>query len=106
MGNQLIKNSFVYRIKNKPLKIKIATHKIENGVELSFEDNGIGVDLNFEHKVFQIFQRLHGKNEFEGYGIGLALCKKIVETHGGELFFDKKVTQGSKLIVRLPEDVI
>ncbi len=103
---EIIKNSFVYRIKNKPLKIIVETKRLENGVELSFQDNGIGVDFAFEHKVYQMFQRLHGKNEYEGHGIGLALCKRIVETHGGELYFDKTVTNGARLVIKLDEKSI
>lgn len=103
---EIVKNSFVYRIKNKPLKIIVETKRLENGVEISFQDNGIGVDFAFEHKVYQMFQRLHGKNEYEGYGIGLALCKRIVETHGGELYFDKTVTNGARLVIRLDEKSI
>lgn len=103
---QVIKNSFVYRTEGQPLKLIVGTEKKEDSLLLYFEDDGIGVDMDFEHKVFQMFQRLHGRKEFQGHGVGLALCKKIVETAGGEISFEKGREVGSKLIIKLPLSVI
>lgn len=104
--NEIIKNSFVFRIKNKRLEINVSGKLNDDKLELSFKDNGIGVDLAFEHKVFQIFQRLHGRGEYEGNGIGLALCKKIVESSGGDIYFNKEIQTGAELIVQLPLTVL
>jgi signal transduction histidine kinase len=66
------------------------------------EDNGIGFDQKYAEQVFDMFRRLHPKSEFEGTGIGLALCKKIVEKHNGFISVRSKVDEGSVFIVSLP----
>ncbi|MBK8363981.1 MAG: HAMP domain-containing protein [Bacteroidetes bacterium] len=69
---------------------------------ISVEDNGIGFDPQFNEKIFSIFQRLHDKQSYSGTGIGLALCKKIVENHGGKIEGHGKVNNGSRFNVILP----
>lgn len=66
------------------------------------EDSGIGFDEKYLDRVFQIFQRLHGRNEYEGTGIGLAICRKIVERHGGSITANSAPGDGAKFIVTLP----
>lgn len=73
----------------------------ENWV-FSVSDNGIGIGKEFVDKVFVIFQRLHGRDAFSGTGIGLALCKKIVEHHGGAIWIDTTYTSGTKFMFTLP----
>ena len=70
--------------------------------EIAIEDNGIGFDEKYLDRIFTIFQRLHGKNEYEGTGIGLALCRKIVQRHGGSITAHSAPGQGATFIVRLP----
>jgi signal transduction histidine kinase len=69
---------------------------------LSVSDNGIGIAEEFADKVFIIFQRLHGRDEFSGTGIGLALCKKIVEYHGGSIWIEPSRTEGTRICFTLP----
>jgi len=70
--------------------------------ELRFEDNGIGFDPQHSERIFQVFQRLHGRDEYEGTGIGLAICRKIVERHGGTIQAMGRPGQGAVFLVRLP----
>jgi signal transduction histidine kinase len=65
-------------------------------------DNGIGISEEFVDKVFVIFQRLHGRDAYSGTGIGLALCKKIVEYHGGSIWIDTVYTEGTRFHFTLP----
>ena len=76
----------------------------EDGVDWIFtvSDNGIGIPQEFADKVFVIFQRLHGRDAYSGTGIGLALCKKIVEHHGGNIWIDTSNTEGTRFRFTLP----
>ena len=65
-------------------------------------DNGIGIEEDFVDKVFVIFQRLHGRDRYTGTGLGLALCKKIVEHHGGNIRIDTSHTDGTRFEFTLP----
>jgi len=70
--------------------------------ELTVQDNGIGFDEKYLGRLFAVFQRLHGRQEFEGTGIGLAVCRRIAERHGGTITARSKPGEGSTFIVRLP----
>jgi PAS domain S-box-containing protein len=69
---------------------------------ITVSDNGIGFEEKYLDRIFKVFQRLHGRNEYEGTGIGLAVCTKIVERHGGQLTAQSAPDQGATFIVRLP----
>lgn len=70
---------------------------------ITVEDNGIGFDEEFAERIFKIFQRLHGKAEYKGSGIGLAICKKIVDNHHGFIFANSRQNIGSNFTIILPE---
>ena len=76
--------------------------KLFNKVELVVEDNGIGFNEKYLDRIFQPFQRLHGRGEYEGSGIGLSVCRKIVERHGGDITAKSQPGLGSKFMITLP----
>jgi signal transduction histidine kinase len=70
--------------------------------QIVVEDNGIGFDEKYLDRIFNVFQRLHGRSAYEGSGVGLAICRKIVERHGGNITATSIVGRGSAFIVTLP----
>ena len=97
----------VVRVKRETLKGKdagIPELQPENRyAHITVEDNGIGFEKEYSGKIFELFQRLHGKHEFPGTGIGLSICKKIVENHEGFIMGDSTPGEGATFHVYLPE---
>jgi len=90
----LIDNGLKF-IKDKNAKIDIQAQEHDDEWEFTIRDNGIGIREDFKERIFQIFQRLHTDNEYPGTGVGLAICKKIVLLHGGEIWFNSTVGEGT-----------
>lgn len=98
----LIGNGLKYRKKDPPI---IKVKAIDRGTDWEFvvSDNGIGIDEKFHEKIFSIFQRLHSRDEFSGTGIGLAICKKIVEKYGGTIWVNSTPGKGSSFHFIIPK---
>ena len=73
---------------------------------IEITDNGIGFEPEYAERIFQIFQRLHGKAEYPGSGIGLAICKKIADNHNGSIYAEGTPEEGARFTVILPEKQI
>lgn len=98
----LVGNAVKYRSPDRSAEVEIG-HKRENGeVVVWVRDNGIGIAPEFHDRAFQIFQRLVPRDQYEGTGIGLAICKKIVTNHGGRIWIDSDVEQGCRFSVAFP----
>jgi light-regulated signal transduction histidine kinase (bacteriophytochrome) len=91
----LISNGIKYQKPGSRPEIDIQASETPTHWQFSISDNGIGVEKQFYDKIFVVFQRLHNKNEYSGTGIGLAICKKIIESHQGQIWVESVVGQGS-----------
>ncbi len=99
----LITNALKFRKSNVKPEVRISANKSNDQWVFSFTDNGIGIAAEHQEKIFSIFQRLHARDEYEGTGIGLANCKKIVNTHGGKIWVSSSPNQGSTFYFTLPK---
>ncbi|MDH3328360.1 MAG: ATP-binding protein [Desulfobulbaceae bacterium] len=98
----LISNALKFNGRKKP-SVQITAALKENEWVICVSDNGIGINPKDINRIFLIFQRLHGREEYEGTGIGLALCKKIVERHGGQIWAVSATGSGSSFYFSIPE---
>lgn len=98
----LIGNAIKFRRPDRPPEIFVTAN--QEGAEWVFEvaDNGIGFESKYSDRIFQVFQRLHGVGKYPGNGIGLAICRRIVEHHGGRLWAESQPGVGSKFFFSLP----
>jgi signal transduction histidine kinase len=97
----VISNALKFR-SDAPPRIEISSAQEDGEWSFRVADNGIGIDEAYAERVFVIFQRLHAKERYPGTGIGLALCKKIVEFHGGRIWIDTDVPEGTAVCWTLP----
>jgi signal transduction histidine kinase len=97
----LLANAIKFR-GDEPLTVRVSARRDGEMWELSCADNGIGVEPEYAERIFVIFQRLHSKEAYEGTGIGLALCRKIVEYHGGRIWLDTDYEGGACIRFTLP----
>jgi light-regulated signal transduction histidine kinase (bacteriophytochrome) len=98
----LISNALKYKKPDIPPRITISAAKVKNGWEFTIEDNGIGIPENQKENVFNLFHRLHGKNKYDGSGIGLAHCRKIAELHKGRIWVESELGAGSRFCFFIP----
>ena len=101
----LIGNAIKYRRHQVPPVIRISNRHEDSKWTFSVADNGIGIDSDYHERIFEIFQRLHTRDQYEGTGIGLAICKKIVEHHGGSIWVDSVPGQGTTFHFTWPDIV-
>ncbi|SCG65088.1 sensor histidine kinase [Micromonospora zamorensis] len=98
----LVSNSIKFRRADVAPKVHISARLVGAEWEITCQDNGIGIEPEFADKIFVIFQRLHSKDAYPGTGIGLAIVKKIVEYHGGRVWVDTDVPEGTAIRFTLP----
>jgi len=99
----LINNGLKYQAKGALPVITITAREQESGWHFTVADNGIGIDSEYFDKIFTIFQRLHNKEEYSGTGVGLAICKKIIENLEGEIWVSSKLDRGSEFHFIIPK---
>ena len=103
----LIANALKFSKKDKKPHIKIHSRELGDGcAEISVNDNGVGFDEKYLDRIFMPFQRLHGYDTFEGIGIGLTICHRIVQRHGGQISAKSTLGKGSTFIITIPLSVL
>ena len=99
----LIGNAIKFRRPSSKAVITIAARSLaDDKIEVAVTDNGIGIEPQFADQVFEMFCRLHNEDEFDGAGIGLAICRKIVDDHDGDIWVDKTYAEGARIVFTLP----
>ncbi len=100
----LISNGIKFRGEAAP-RVHVSALREEGAWRFSVKDNGIGIKKKYQQKIFEIFQRLHSRSQYEGTGIGLATCKKIVERHGGRIWVESEEGQGTTFYFTIPAHI-
>ena len=99
----LISNALKFTQEDQPPRVEISAIEVKNNFwQMTVQDNGIGFDEKYEERIFGVFQRLHSSQTFQGTGVGLALCKQVVEQHHGRISAKSQLGKGAAFIVMLP----
>jgi light-regulated signal transduction histidine kinase (bacteriophytochrome) len=98
----LIGNAIKYCNQRRP-EIHVEARLNGNEWVFSIKDNGIGIEAQYFERIFQMFQRLHTRKDYSGTGIGLAVCRKIAERHGGKIWVESQPGQGSTFLFTIPQ---
>jgi two-component system, chemotaxis family, sensor kinase Cph1 len=104
--SQLLQNIIINGIKyhgTDPPYIHVSAKEEKNEWVFSIKDNGIGIEKQFYERIFGIFQRLHSRDEYSGTGIGLAICRRIVERHNGRIWLESEPGKGTTFYFSLPK---
>jgi light-regulated signal transduction histidine kinase (bacteriophytochrome) len=101
----LISNSLKFSKEGTPPEVRLMYNSTSNQHEIIIQDNGIGFDEKYALRIFKPFERLNGKSDFEGTGIGLSICEKIVQNHRGSIQARSQLNQGTTFVVVFPKDV-
>ncbi|MCD0481016.1 CHASE3 domain-containing protein [Streptacidiphilus sp. ASG 303] len=104
LWQNLLSNAVKFRSPERPPRIRVGVERDGGMWRFSVTDNGIGIEPEYAEKVFVIFQRLHTRDAYPGTGIGLALCRKVVEFHGGTIGVDTAHAPGTRVVFTLPAD--
>jgi signal transduction histidine kinase len=100
----LVSNGLKYSDPDKG-EVRIYATETDESWKVFVADNGIGIEPQYHATIFEIFKRLHGYGEYAGTGIGLAICKKIVDRHGGTISVESEPGKGSTFCVELPKEL-
>jgi PAS domain S-box-containing protein len=101
----LVANAIKFRSKERPVQIRVGAETRADAWLFQVQDNGIGIDPQYFERIFLIFQRLHTRREYPGTGLGLALCKRIVEHHGGRIWVESEAGKGTTFFFTLRRQV-
>lgn len=102
LWQNLISNALKFHQENLPPIIEIKSEIIHQDCQIMIKDNGIGFDEKYKERIFRVFERLNPRNHYEGTGIGLSICRKIIERHHGIIKVNSQLGKGSTFIVKLP----
>lgn len=102
----LVANAFKYSMHKDKTVINIGSYPEGDNIVYFIKDNGAGFDMKYADKLFKVFQRLHGADEFEGTGVGLAIVSRIITRHGGKVWAEAKVGEGASFYLSLPKNHI
>ncbi len=100
----LIANAIKFRSEERPLAVKISSQTGKNNYTFSVADNGKGINMSYKDHIFQMFKQLNSSDRFKGSGVGLSICKRIIEDLGGEIWVQSEIGKGSTFYFKIPID--